>query len=180
MADIKKGSDLITTMGKTEARLKKVERQLAVPRRGSASTITEETSLVSGFSPTQDRVTIVTTANCLVHFFVKIEAKVGAGDSVTLAVKDFTNGLFLYNFTISNTSYETYFTAPGSRYEAAAPFSYSWDWRAGRTPDDGGGGAVTVPYSTAGTAVLGFEFTIPASDTVTIKNRKLFAWVQPF
>ena len=154
MADVRQGSDLIKTLGDTEKRLKKLERQLAVPRKSSSSTITEETSLVNGFSPTADRVTIVTTANCLVHFFVKIEAKVGAGDSVTLAVKDFTNQLFLYNFTISNTSYETYFTAPGSRYEAAAPFSYSWDWRAGRTPDDGGGGAVTAPASPPGRPAL--------------------------
>jgi hypothetical protein len=179
MADVKKGSDLITTMGATEKRLKKVERQLAVPRKGSSSIVTEESVLTGVFSSTGDSVTVVATANCLVHLFFTLQAKVSTATAATGYIADTTFQSILYNFEVDDTSFLTYASSPATRYEIASPLNDSTDWR---TTNLGNiyGGVLTKPYAVAGPITFELQFSVAAASTLTIKNRKLFAWVQPF
>jgi len=179
MADIKKGSDLITTLGDTEKRLKKLERQLAVPRRGSSSVVTEESALTGTFTPSGDSVTVVATANCLVHLFLQLDAKVSTATPAVGFIKDATNANYIYDYQIDSTSYLSYACTPASRYEAASPLNDSNDWRTNTTSGAAYGGAITIPYAVAEPITFQLEFLVGAN-TLTIKNRKLFAWVQPF
>ena len=177
MADIKKGSDLITTISETEKRLKKVERQLAVPRRGLSSVITEESNVTGAWVGAGDSVTVVATANCLIHLFMQLDAKIAGANTATAFIKDVTNGNYLYDCPISNTSYLSYASAPGSRYDTINPHDFA-DYRTESVA--AAGGVVTIPYATAGSLNFELEFLVGAATTLTIKNRKLFAWVQPF
>jgi hypothetical protein len=77
MADIKKGSDLITTMGATEKRMKKLERQLAVPRTTSSVITTAQGITTTSSTPTTavalattDILTVVTTTRCIIDFYL--------------------------------------------------------------------------------------------------------------
>jgi hypothetical protein len=178
MADIKKGSDLITTLGDTEKRLKKLERQLAVPRRGSSSVVTEESAVTGTFSPSGDSVTVVATANCLVHLFMQIDAKVSTAAVAIGFIKDVTNSDSIYNYQVDDTTYQTYSSSSASVSEIASPSHASTDWRIADSGDDIGG-VLTKPYAVAGPITFQLEFLVGAN-TLTIKNRKLFAWVQPF
>ena len=178
MADVRQGSDLIKTLGDTEKRLKKLERQLAVPRKGSSSVVTEESALTGTFSPSGDSVTVVATNNCLVHVFLQLDAKVSTATAAVGFIKDVTNSDSVYNYLIDDTTYQTYLSSSASVSEVGAPSHASTDWRVADSGDDMGG-VLTKPYAVAGPVTFGLEFLVGAN-TLTIKNRKLFAWVQPF
>ena len=179
MADVKKGSDLITTMGDTEKRLKKLERQLAVPRRGSSSVVTEESALTGSFTPTGDSVTVVATDNCLVHLFLQLDAKVSTATPASCFIDMSPDSGSLYGFFINNTSYLSYASASGSLSEVGAPSHATNDWRTNAELGAAQGGVITIPHATAGPVTFRLLFEI-SGNTLTIKNRKLFAWVQPF
>ena len=176
MADVKKGSDLITTMGETEMRLKKLERQLAVPRKGGSSVVTEEANTkVSTVEYFGDSVTVVATANCLIHCFVQVDAKQSTGTGVVY-IYDVTANSFVYQLLVTDTFYRTHSSAPGAVASATNHDYPDWVIGVGTGP-----GFITLPYTTAGSREfkLGYS-TTNAIGTFTFKNRKLFAWVQPF
>jgi hypothetical protein len=177
MADVKKGSDLITTMGETEKRIKKLERQLAVPRKGASSVVTEESTTSSPtINYSGETVTVVPTANCLVHFFLQLDAKQSSGRGAVY-LQDVTANNYVYLIIVDDTVYRTYSSAPGSNPDPTV-FTYhnGPDWQIGTT-----GGAITVPYTTAGSRTFRLGYAcIDAVGTFTVKNRNLFAWVQPF
>jgi hypothetical protein len=188
MADIKKGSDLITTLGTTEKRLKKLERQLAIPRKGASSIVTEQSTVGTGTeSFAGETVTVVTTANCLIHFFLQVDAKTSlAAAPCTVAIKDVETSEVFVCFRVNGESYTRFATAPGTGSTLSADFVSE----SGVPPDTFNslrGGVLTVPSPLEGWATSAgpHEFTIsynqPTSgQTLTVKNRKLFAWVQPF
>jgi len=178
MADIKKGSDLITTMGATEKRLKKLERQLAVPRRGASSVITEETTFTNNYTPIEDQVTVVTTANCLVHIYFQLQAKVGSGDEVQVYLRNNTANTLSYYFSVVDNDFALYRSAPGTKYQATFPNTGAFT---NDDLDDGArGGFLIFPINIARPTNFGFLFNIPSGDSITIKNRSLYVWVQPF
>ena len=176
MADVKKGSDLITTMGETEKRLKKLERQLAVPRRGASSIVTEEANTtVSTVEYFGDSVTVVATSNCLIHCFVQVDAKQSTGIGVVY-IQDVTANSFVYQLLVTDTFYRTHSSAPGA-LSTATNHDYP-DWVIGVAV---GPGFITLPYTTAGSREFKLGFSTSNSvGSLTFKNRKLFAWVQPF
>ena len=188
MADVKKGSDLITTLSETEKRLKKVERQLAVPRKGASSIVTEQSTVGTGTeSFANETVTVVTTANCLIHFFLQIDAKTSSvAAPCTVAIKSVEIPDLFVCFEVTNTSFWRFATAPGTGSILIADFmsesGVGYD-----TFNALRGGVLTVasPLEGWATSAGPHEFTIsynqPTSgETLTVKNRKFFAWVQPF
>ena len=188
MADIKKGSDLITTMGDTEKRLKKLERQLAVPRKGASSIVTEQSTVGTGTeSFANETVTVVTTANCLIHFFLQIDAKTSsAAAPCTVAIESVEIVNPFVCFEVTSTSFKRFATAPGTGSTLSADF-VAQTGLPGPTFNSLRGGVLTVPSPLDGWATSAgpHEFTIsynqPTSfETLTVKNRKFFAWVQPF
>ena len=178
MADVRQGSDLIKTLGETEKRLKKLERQLAVPRRGSSSIVTEETVITELASATGDSVTVVATANCLVHLFFTLTGKVSDSRAAEGFIYDDTFSSYVYAFEIDDTSFQTYAPSSATRGDPST-LSFSYDWRAA-DPDEIVGGVLTKSYSVAGPITFELQFNVKPAATLTIKNRKLFAWVQPF
>ena len=188
MADIKKGSDLITTLGETEKRLKKVERQLAVPRKGASSIVTEQSTVGTGTeSFAGETVTVVTTANCLIHFFLQMDAKTSsAAAPCTVAIKSVETSDQFVCFRVDSQAFERFATAPGTGSTLAADFVAQSDILPGIF-NSLRGGVLTVPSPLDGWATSAgpHEFTIsynqPTSgQTLTVKNRKFFAWAQPF
>ena len=188
MADVKKGSDLITTMSETEKRLKKVERQLAVPRKGASSIVTEQ-STVGTWSESfaNETVTVVTTANCLMHFFLQMDAKTSSlAAPCTVAITSVETSEEFFCFSITSTVFRRFATAPGTGSTLAADFT-SESGSVPKTFNSLRGGVLTVasPLEGWATSAGPHEFTItynqPTSfETLTVKNRKFFAWVQPF
>jgi hypothetical protein len=188
MADVKKGSDLITTLGDTEKRLKKVERQLAVPRKGASSIVTEESTVGTGTqSFAGETVTVVTTANCLIHFFLQVDAKTSlAAAPGTVAIKSVETSERFSCFRVDSEAFERFATAPGTGSTLSADF-VSEPGVIPFTFNMLRGGVLTVasPLEGWATSAGPHEFTIsynqPTSgETLTVKNRKFFAWVQPF
>jgi hypothetical protein len=187
MADVKKGSDLITTLGDTEKRLKKVERQLAVPRKGASSIVTEQSTVgTTRQTFAGETVTVVTTANCLIHFFLQIDAKVSvstAAASIGIECVE-TSELFLC-FLVDEGGFTRYRTAPGTGSILDADFSEEDVNFNGGNALRGGVLTVASPLDGWATSAGPHEFTISYSqanpgETLTVKNRKFFAWVQPF
>ena len=188
MADVKKGSDLITTLGETEKRLKKVERQLAVPRKGASSIVTEQSTVGTGTeSFANETVTVVTTANCLIHFFLQMDAKTSlAAAPCTVRIQSVETSERFDCFEVTSTSFRRFATAPGTGSTLNADFTSE-----SGVPYDTfnalRGGVLTVasPLDGWATSAGPHEFTISytqatSGETLTVKNRKFFAWVQPF
>ena len=189
MADIKKGSDLITTMGDTEKRLKKLERQLAVPRKGASSIVTEQSTVGTGTeSFANETVTVVTTANCLIHFFLQMDAKTSlAAAPCTVRIESVETSERFDCFEVTSTSFRRFATAPGTGATAGEADFTSESGVPPFTFNSLKGGVLTVasPLEGWATSAGPHEFTISytqatSGETLTVKNRKFFAWVQPF
>ncbi len=189
MADVSKGKDLIETMTSAEKRLKKIERQLAVARKGASSIVTEQSTVGTGTqSFAGETVTVVTTANCLIHFFLQIDAKVSLSAATgNIAIVDVETNEQFVCFSVDSQNYARYATAPGNGATLTADFVQ----RVISPPALSGnmlrGGVLTVvsPLDGWATSAGPHEFTISynqgtSGQTLTIKNRKFFAWVQPF
>jgi hypothetical protein len=188
MADVKKGSDLITTLGETEKRLKKVERQLAVPRKGASSIVTEQSTVGTGTeSFANETVTVVTTANCLIHFFLQMDAKTSSASApCTVRIESVETSERFVCFEVTSLGFRRFRTAPGTGSIISADFT-SESGVSPATFNSLRGGVLTVasPLEGWATSAGPHEFTIsynqPTSgETLTVKNRKFFAWVQPF
>ena len=174
MADIKKGSDLITTLGDTEQRLKKVERQLAVPRKGVSSIIPDSAAIATsgtpvpiglGQSPPQDdSVTVVCTANCLVHIYVEVKMVSIISDLATVFLRDQTLSTNT-QILVASTTNETRATVAGSN--------------TGVNITTARGGFIVVPITTAGSRKFSLFCLAPAVGAI-FSARLLHAFVQPF
>ncbi len=191
MADIKKGSDVITTMRETETRVKKLERQLAVTRSAKSIVDTAESvgpiSASTSFAalPTADEITLVTTTNCVISFYFQFDmlsdcaATVGDTEGATaVQLKDNETG-----YTSSLATFQPG-PAPQTAYQNSVVSSTAFlatqkvmfplsDWASAS-----GKHTFSLLYSfNPGVDDTG---TIPFSTTLTIKNRKLVGWVIPF
>ena len=183
MADVKKGSDLITTMGDTENRMKKIERQLAVPRRAVSSVVTEETTVSLTATPltSTDSVDVVVTAQCLIHVYCQMEMKHSSGSFQARAYLAF-DGVSSAGNEILRTSSSSYVLAKSSPRTVVS---------AGGTAGENGGPITFVntaiyaggqlPASlAAGKHTISLVFLSGGAGTASFKNRILTAWVQPF
>ena len=172
MADIKKQADLMHILPAQETRLKKMERQLAVPRtyRSVVATSQTTTSATPVALTTADTVTVVASAVCLIHIYYEVVASTTAG-TLTIYVRDHdaANGAGVNN--------------AGATTSSATPLNLC--------PTAGGGGTV-VPYGNyltftntpkwdtqVGPHTFSLRYSTSAG-TATFYDRKLFAWVQPF
>jgi len=189
MAFIQKTKDLVTTMNATESRLKKVERQLAVPRKGSSSIVTElshATGAMTTFS--NERVTVVTTANCLIYFFMQVDARM-SGSNAYISINDVETGASFrcFNVTLGAGNYKRYSTAPGPLQGGSTNTSYNFVRSDTAAENYLRGGAVIIPSPLDGWAhsagshqfTIGYQ-TDGLGGTLDFQNRKLYAWVQPF
>jgi len=183
MADIKKGSDVITTMSDTENRMKKIERQLAVPRRAVSSVVTEETTVSLTATPltSTDSVDVVVTAQCLIHVYCQMEMKHSSGSfnaSVYLAFDGvITAGNEILRtsssgYVLAKSSPRTRVSAGGAAGENGGPITFV------STAIYGSGG---LPASlAAGKHTISLVFLSGGAGTASFKNRILTATVQPF
>ena len=184
MADVKKGSDLITTMGETEKRMKKLERQMAVRRKGSSSveitggsrTSTTPGPLTTGVT-TLDRVTVVTTNLCVIQILVEVALQTSdAAFAATVHLFDeTTNNSHQILSTNSSTGARRARIVPGSTTGApqGAVFGPLGGAFAFPIPDNWGTGS-------AGPHSFYLYYAAEGGATVTAFDRKIFAWVTPF
>jgi len=187
MADVSRGKDLVSSLNDTETRLKKVERQLAVPRKGSIS-VTDAVSSTptDGKQLLSDTVTVVTTDTCLIHFLVILELRFGQTtlDSGFIYVRDMEVGASADLRVIADganatgglpTTYVEYGTTTG------IPTNSMGYWQTQRY---GPWGPVTITNNPSWAKAAGkHTFNLVAENTnfgMDIRKRKFFAWVQPF
>jgi len=176
MADIKKPADLMHILPAQETRLKKMERQLAIPRTEVSVVATSQTttSATPVALTTADTVTIVTTAVCLIHIYFEVETSVTGGNTASIYVRDHdaANGAGVnteYARSDSATAENsTSIGIPTTTDSNLVPrghyltFTNTLKWDTATGPH-----TFSLRYSTTG-------------GTATFLNRKLFAWVQPF
>jgi hypothetical protein len=192
MADIKKGSDLITTMGETEQRMKKLERQLSVPRTTSSVittaegiTTTSSTETTAVALATSDILTVVTTPRCIIDFYLTYDY------SWTWAGVASDNGTAVIYLRDNETGYVYTLKSVSGGLTGAASGVYTNSTYSGGffSPP----AQVSVFPSPLWASVSGphkFELRIgmiavkvagsPVSTTFTLKNRAFYARVTPF
>ena len=176
MAEINASSNLIASLTDAERRLRRVERQLVVPRTDVSVVTTSQTT--TSASPvaltTADQVTVVTSTVCLIHIYFEVEASVTGGNTASVYVRDHdaANGAGVdteYARSDSatpenSTSIGIPTTTDSNRVPRGHYLTFTntpkWDTATGRH-------TFSLRYSTSG-------------GTATFLNRKLFAWVQPF
>jgi len=171
MADIKKPADLMHILPAQETRIRKMERQLSVPRTEYSSVATSETttSATAVALTTADTVTVVTTAVCLIHIYFEVVASTTSG-TYTIYVRDHdaANGAGVNTVAASSTGASPQNLAPAGTNGTVVPLGNfltftntpKWDVAANNH-------TFSLRYSTS-------------AGTATFYNRKLFAWVQPF
>jgi len=175
MADIKRQADLMHSLPFNERRLKKVERQLSVPRNDYSIVATEQTMPYAA-SPaalaTVDTVQLVTTDFCLISFYIEVSIKTdNAAASGRVYLRDVDSSTTTQVLGVGGTVYGTQGSAAGSF--------------AGSNPGVRNG-PITQTMNTAWTGGAGKHTwsLLYDCDTVgqiaTFKDRKLFAWVTPF
>ena len=171
MPDINSGSDLMTTIGDTNTRLKKVERQLQVPRKGASSVVSDQqaalNNLINGVTlATPDTVNVVATSNCLIHVYAELNCTSAAGGpTVFLFLNGPTKGASTTIFSSMTTGY---FTIQGGSTTGNSGL-----------PNSPVGAPAVFAWSDAGLTSITLRFKSP-SGVSSFKDRKLFAWVQPF
>ena len=172
MADIKKQADLMHILPAQETRLKKMERQLSVPRTYRSVVATSQTT--TSASPvaltTADTVTVVATDVCLIHIYFEVEASVTGGNTAIVYVRDHdaANGVGVNTSAAATAEATPVNLAASNSNNALVPRGHYLTFT--NTPKwDTATGAHTfsLRYSTS-------------AGTATFSNRKLFAWVQPF
>ena len=192
MADVKKGSDLITTLGDTEKRLKKVERQLAVPRTTSSVITTAEgitTTSPTGSAPvalaTTDILTVVTTPRCIIDFYLTFDYSwtwAGVASDISLAIIYLRDNETGYVYTLATlagglgraaSGVYTNSTYSGTTFSPPAQVSVfpSPLWASA-----GGAHRFELRISVQAIEVGGSR----VSTTLTLKNRAFYARVTPF
>jgi len=172
MAEIAKQADLMHILPAQETRLKKMERQLAIPRTEVSVVATSETTISAAPATldTADTVTIVTTAVCLIHIYFEVEASTTSGTlSIYVRDHDAANGVGVNTTAATSSSATPGGLAPSSTsagvsvpYGSLMTFTNTPKWNTATGPH-----TFSLRYSTT-------------AGTATFLNRKLFAWVQPF
>lgn len=159
--------DLLATIANLEARLLKVERQLAVPRTAfSEVTMAQSTGSTGATSlATEDTVSVVTTASCLVHIYFQVTIANTSTASNQVYLRDDTAAVEYKLVDYTGKGPETYAAGPLSVAGGSLVAQYS-------TP-------VTLAVTTAGPRTYKLRYAT-ASGTATFSNRRLYAWVQPF
>jgi len=172
MAEINSSGDLIASLTDAERRLKRVERQLVVPRTDVSVVTTSQTttSATATALTTADTVTVVASLTCLIHIYFEVTASTTSGTlSIYVRDHDAANGVGVNTLAATSSS-----ATPG-----------------GLAPSYNGSG-VSVPYGSYmtftntpkwNTAIGKHTFSLRYSTTAgtaTFSDRKLFAWVQPF
>jgi len=175
MADVKRQADLMHSLPFNERRLKKVERQLSVPRNDYSIVATEQTMPYAA-SPaalaTVDTVQLVTTDFCLISFYIEVSIKTDSAAAVgRVYLRDVDSATTTHVLIVAGTVYETQGSVAGSF--GGAPGAYP-------------NGPITQMMNTAWTGGAGKHTWSLLYDcntvgqTATFKDRKLFAWVTPF
>ena len=176
MADIKQQADLMHTLPFNERRLKKVERQLSVPRNDYSIVATEQTMPYAA-SPaalsTVDTVQLVTTDFCIISFYIEASIKTDYVAAIgRVYLRDVDSATTTQVLSLMGSSYGTQGSVAGS-ITGSKP---------GAVPN----GPITQTMNTAWTGGAGKHTWSLLYDcdtvgqTATFKNRKLFAWVTPF
>jgi len=175
MADIKKRADLMHILPAQAARIKKMERQLAVPRTYRSIVAASETT--TSASPvaltTADTVTVVTTDVCLIHIYFEVEAST-TGLSATVYVRDHdaANGAGV-NTAIAGTDSATPENLTSTRFPSVDASN--------QVPRGNFLTFTNTPKWDNATGAHTFSLRYATNTgTATFFNRKLFAWVQPF
>lgn len=169
MPDINSSADLTSILSDWETRLRKLERQTAVPRRWySEVTNSQSTALTvpGGVAlTTPDRVSVVTTTRSIIHFYAEVTI---ANTSVA------SSNVFLYNETDVTSQQILSYTGVGPVTRASVPGSTT-----GVDPGSTFGGFCSFIVTAAGPRNYSLRYSV-AAGTGTFSNRKLYAWIQPF
>jgi len=176
MADVKRQADLMHSLPFNERRLKKVERQLSVPRNDYSIVATEQTMPYAA-SPaalsTVDTVQLVTTDFCIISFYIEASIKTDYVVAIgRVYLRDVDSATTTQVLSLVGSSYGTQGSVAGS-ITGSKP---------GAVPN----GPITQTMNTAWTGGAGKHTWSLLYDcdtvgqTATFKNRKLFAWVTPF
>lgn len=177
MADIKKPSDLMHALPAQAKRLRKMERQLAVARTaissisGSGTRPASTRGLLTAGTTTRDQVTVVTTLRCLISVVVEVTLQTSdATFAANVYLIDDTTGAQYKLLSTNSTSAQLRRSAQGSSSGALDPVL---------------GGAVSFAPPAAWSPATGAHsfslyYEADGTATITVSNRKLFAWVQPF
>lgn len=171
MADIKKQADLMHILPAQETRIKKMERQLSVPRTEYSSVAASETttSATAVALTTADTVTVVTSAVCLIHIYFEVTASTTSG-TYTIYVRDHdaANGAGVNTPAASSSGVPAQNFAPGGTAGINVPLgSYLTFTNTDKWDSAANNHTFSLRYATS-------------AGTATFSNRKLFAWVQPF
>ena len=172
MADIKKPADLMHMLPAQETRIKKMERQLAVPRTEYSSVTASETttSATAVALTTANTVTVVTSAVCLIHIYFEVEASTTSGTlSIYVRDHDAANGVGVNTLAATSSSATPSGLAP-SNTSAGVSVPYGSYMTFTNTPKWD---------SAANNHTFSLRYSTTAG-TATFSKRKLFAWVQPF
>lgn len=171
MAEIAKQADLMHILPAQETRLKKMERQLAIPRTEVSVVATSETTISAAPATldTADTVTIVTTAVCLIHIYFEVEASTTSGTlSIYVRDHDAANGVGVNTVGATTNSATPTNLCATSGLTTLPPLGVYFTF------------TNTPKWDTAiGPHTFSLRYSTTAG-TATFLNRKLFAWVQPF
>ena len=176
MADVKQQADLMHSLPFNERRLKKVERQLSVPRNDYSIVATEQTMPYAA-SPaalaTADTVQLVTTDFCIISFYIEVSIKTDNAEAIgRVYLRDVDGSITTQVLSLDGTVYGTRGSVAGSIF--------------GTEPGAVPNGPITQMMNTAWTGGAGkHTWSLlydcePVGQTATFKDRKLFAWVTPF
>lgn len=168
MANIKKQADLMHMLPAQETRLKKMERQLAVPRTEYSSVTTSETttSATAVALTTADTVTIVTSAVCLIHIYFEVMVSTTAG-TLSVYVRDEDAAVNTGAATSSSATPQNLCAGAGKGTTVVPSGNYLTFANTPAWASAANNHTFSLRYSTT-------------AGTATFYNRKLFAWVQPF
>jgi len=167
VAYINKPVDLITIMDDAATATRKTERQLAVARTDWSYVAAGESTTSGSPVPltTADSVSVICTANCLVHVFAQVEFTAIASGLGAVYLRD-------------NVSYSRQVLA------ASSATTQTRQTVAGSTTGvnitDANGGYISIPVTTAGRRTYRLEFASSGGSGTTFTLRRLNAWVQPF
>lgn len=172
MADIKKQADLMHILPAQETRIRKMERQLSVPRTEYSSVAASDTTASSlpVALAAADQVTVVTSAVCLIHIYFEVTASTTAGTlSIYVRDHDAANGAGVNTLAAqtASTSPENVCSSELSRGQIVPYGSFMTFTNTPKWDSAANNHTFSLRYSTT-------------AGTATFVNRKLFAWVQPF
>lgn len=169
MAEINSTADLTSILTDWETRLRKLERQMTVPRIAYSSVATKETTISTSAVAlaTADTVSLNTSTRTLVSFYVRLTLENSGANVNTVFIRDETAGTNYQVFSTPGTGPFTLVTVPGSSTGQIV---------SGGIPL---GGYVNLYVTTAGTSVFSLRYSV-SGGTGSFSNRLLLAQARPF